>query len=302
MLKVSVVMTAYNGEKYIEKQLDSILSQHRLPDEVIIIDDCSSDNTPKIIKKYIEDNSLNNWFFEINGENLGFKKNFKKALSKISGDICFLCDQDDIWCDDKIETGVALFSDDTVFGISTGFSVIDGEENDITKSILSNGTYAFTDEKLNSPLLNIKLKNIMHQNISPGCTCAYRKNVVDLYLKNANDELPHDYQLDLISSALSGFVFYNVPLNKYRIHSKNTLGIKPLNQTRLEIAEEKLNLSRVIKDISDESKALNRLCEKRYAALFEKSLRKTFLLNFIREYKQYYSFKERIGDILYAVK
>jgi glycosyltransferase involved in cell wall biosynthesis len=78
------------GKKFILKQLDSILNQTLKPDEVIIRDDCSTDNTCKIIKNFINNNELDNWFFEINSCNEGYKKNFKKLLSLARGDFIFL--------------------------------------------------------------------------------------------------------------------------------------------------------------------------------------------------------------------
>ncbi|MCQ2441204.1 MAG: glycosyltransferase [Clostridia bacterium] len=102
MLKISVAMTSYNGEKFIKTQLSSLLKQIRKPDEVIIVDDVSTDNTVEIIKDFITENGLYDWKLTVNEENLGFKQNFKKALSLATGDIIFLCDQDDDWCEDTI--------------------------------------------------------------------------------------------------------------------------------------------------------------------------------------------------------
>ena len=61
MKTISVAMTTQNGEKFVEKQLISIFNQTRKPDEVIIVDDCSQDNTVKIIEQFIKKNKLQNW-------------------------------------------------------------------------------------------------------------------------------------------------------------------------------------------------------------------------------------------------
>ena len=102
-MKISVVMTTYNGEKYVEEQLDSIRVQTRKADEVLIFDDQSSDKTVKIIQHYIDDNKLNNWKITVNAVNKGWRKNFFDGIQETSGDVIFLCDQDDIWVPDKIE-------------------------------------------------------------------------------------------------------------------------------------------------------------------------------------------------------
>ena len=84
---ISVAMTTFNGEKYIEKQIESILNQSLSVDEIIICDDGSTDNTIELMKKY-------NVQIIQNKKNLGYKLNFKKAMEKCKGDYIFLCDQD----------------------------------------------------------------------------------------------------------------------------------------------------------------------------------------------------------------
>ena len=72
-MRVSVVLCCYNGEKYIKEQLDSLKTQTRQPDEVLIIDDCSKDNTVKIVEEYIKSNDLKSWKMIRNGQNKGWK-------------------------------------------------------------------------------------------------------------------------------------------------------------------------------------------------------------------------------------
>lgn len=94
----SVCMATYNGERYIQRQLESILKQLDSMDEVIIFDDCSTDNTRKVIKA-MDDSRIHLYK---NIKNLGVNKTFENALKKARGDIIFLSDQDDIWLDDKV--------------------------------------------------------------------------------------------------------------------------------------------------------------------------------------------------------
>lgn len=95
----SVCMATYNGERYIQRQLKSILKQLDSMDEVIIFDDCSTDKTREVIKA-IGDNRIH---LHKNMKNLGVNKTFENALKKAKGDIIFLADQDDIWLDNKVE-------------------------------------------------------------------------------------------------------------------------------------------------------------------------------------------------------
>jgi glycosyltransferase involved in cell wall biosynthesis len=96
---VSVCIATYNGEKFIRKQVISILNQLNSDDEVIISDDSSSDSTISIIKS-LNDNRIK--IFE-NNKFRNHIKNFEFALSKSSGKFIFLSDQDDIWVDNKVK-------------------------------------------------------------------------------------------------------------------------------------------------------------------------------------------------------
>lgn len=78
---ISVAMATFNGEIYIQEQLDSIYNQTRKVDEIIIVDDCSSDSTVRVIEQYILSHKDINIKLYKNEENLGYKKNFKKAIS-----------------------------------------------------------------------------------------------------------------------------------------------------------------------------------------------------------------------------
>jgi len=104
-IKISVAMTTYNGDKYLQPLLDSLFSQTVLPNEVIIVDDCSSDNTLKIINEYKCKYPIKCF---VNEQNLGVNKNFEKSVSFCSGDYILLCDQDDVWLPNNIETKINI--------------------------------------------------------------------------------------------------------------------------------------------------------------------------------------------------
>ena len=100
-MKISVVMTTYNGEKYIKEQLTSLKNQTRVPDEVLIFDDCSTDNTVTIVRNFIIENPSGNYRLFENKKNKGWRRNFMEGFADAQGDIIFPCDQDDIWLDRK---------------------------------------------------------------------------------------------------------------------------------------------------------------------------------------------------------
>ena len=100
-MKCSVAIATYNGEKYIREQLLSILNQTVPVDEIVVSDDGSNDNTLNIIKEFHDSRIV---IYE--ESHLGVKQNFGNAISKTTGDIIFLADQDDVWERDKLVSGV----------------------------------------------------------------------------------------------------------------------------------------------------------------------------------------------------
>ncbi len=301
MQKISVALAVYNGEKYIAALLQSLKEQMRQPDEVIIVDDLSTDRSVEIVKGFIADNALD-WKLVENKENLGYRKNFRKAISLSSGDVIFLCDQDDIWCEDKIESIAGIFAQHSeILAVNSSFTVIDGEGNaDPMTDRRGADNYGMLPKKAVRPFVSVNLRGIFHRNISPGCTMAVRRELADDYVRLTRCELPHDYELNLMAAAQNSLYFYNVPLIKYRIHGENTIGLSVREQTRVEIATEKLSAA-LAADSFGKAKGLVRLCERRLAALEKISFFGVLRLWFIKEYYSYFPFRERIGDILYIL-
>ena len=137
---ISVCMATYNGQKYIKQQIVSILKQLSETDELIISDDNSLDNTKEVINE-INDNRIK---FYIHNRDFSKKKhqsgyycsnNFSNAIEKASGDYIFLSDQDDNWCDNKVERILnELKTSDLCM---SNFSIIDGSEKVITQKYFS---------------------------------------------------------------------------------------------------------------------------------------------------------------------
>ena len=99
--RVSVALCTYNGADYLAAQLNSVLRQTRPADEIVIVDDCSTDETVAIIKAYAQKTDAIKFF--VNERNLGYIRNFSNAISATTGDFVALADQDDVWTEDHIE-------------------------------------------------------------------------------------------------------------------------------------------------------------------------------------------------------
>lgn len=325
MSKVSVALATFNGEKYISKQLHSLLFQRRTIDEVIIVDDASTDKTADIVRDFIEKNQLLNWHLYINEKNIGFFKNFKSAIEKTTGDIIFLCDQDDIWCKTKVDSMLNRFeSDERIKAIYSGFNIIDENDNVIharQKVFHSNNNLIkFRIEPFET--VKINLSTICKYNISPGCTLAFTREVKDIYLEKTKSICVHDWEIALIAAFLDGLHFFNTPLTHYRVHPSNTIGLSEFagnsDKSKLALYDLRLKKAEKIQDYlksmdvyhylltDDRLKILTdsvKFAEKRFNALSEKKLRKIFEL--YKDFDNYTSFvtlKGRLADIFCVLK
>lgn len=194
MVKISVVLCTYNGASKIKRQLNSLRDQTMQPDEVLIFDDASKDQTVETVRSYIETNSLNGWKITVRLENIGWRRNFLEALKETDGDYIFLCDQDDVWRRDKIETMVRALEEHPETDLLLGrYRIIyEGKKN-----IRANLMYYHTAALLWRPRkyavidANKKWLYIMY----PGCTFCMRGGFVKKALGFMDPELEHDSQL-----------------------------------------------------------------------------------------------------------
>lgn len=212
MTKVSVAMATYNGEKYIYEQLESILSQLNNNDEVIISDDGSNDNTLQIIKN-INDNRIK----LINGPKNGVKKNFENAIYNCTGDIIFLCDQDDIWLSNKVSTIKEIFNNNP----SINLIVHDAEVIDNNKKVIEKSFFDF--RKVKNGLINNLIKNSFI-----GCCMIFRASEKKYILPIPNDMPMHDQWIGMkiLSKKRNSVIFHKEILLKYRRHNNNVSSFK----------------------------------------------------------------------------
>lgn len=223
---ISVAMTTFNGEKYIEKQIESILNQSLSVDEIIICDDGSTDNTIELVKKY-------NVQIIQNKTNLGYKLNFKKVMEKCKGDYIFLCDQDDIWKKDKVKEMMSIMEKNSdIHVLASSFEYID--ENDTL--IISKNKKGYSNNNLynkevkQDDVVQVKTDEFIYGNYFQGCALAIDKETKDFFVHHFDERIPHDWIISLYGSLDGGMYFLNKPLFEYRIHSQNSIGVSTLNQ------------------------------------------------------------------------
>lgn len=202
--KISVCMASYNGARFLPVMVPSILSQIGPDDELIIIDDCSEDNSYEVIQGYDDPRVI----IDRNQRNLGPQKSFKKALMKAHGDIIFLADQDDVWLDGKVKKSVTLLLNDP-------------------DTLLVAHEAQFTDENLNhipSPILNAENNKsfwrILLKNRFIGATMCVHRSLAEEALPLLGNTPMHDWWLVLLASLKGKVGYISEPLILYRRHDR----------------------------------------------------------------------------------
>ena len=209
--KVSIAMAAYNGADYLSEQLSSFLLQTRLPDELVVCDDASSDSTVSIIEEFALRAP-----FEVrlikNKQNLGYIRNFEKALSLCQGDLIFLSDQDDVWLPEKVRYIENIFLKNTtqLLVIHDG-KLVDSQLHwqGATKlgQVLSGGGI---DNTFFTGALSV-----VHKDLKP-YILPIPANVAAL------DAVGHDGWIHLMGRFLGARGVVDMPLQLIRRHSSNT--------------------------------------------------------------------------------
>lgn len=218
-MDLSVVVTTYNGEKYIQEQIDSILNQTRVPDEVIVLDDGSTDETIDILTDY-ERNYPSVFDINVNDKNLGVTKNFEKGIRASSGDGIFLCDQDDVWHHKKVEkqtsallnnNGLLSFHDSLV--VNESLSPVNTHWNLVS--------YSNTNRSAQSDFSQLTIRNFVK-----GSTILMDSSLRECILP-IPQKWAYDWYIAIISTLVSKLIPIDETLHKYRRHKDQESGQHP---------------------------------------------------------------------------
>jgi glycosyltransferase involved in cell wall biosynthesis len=206
--KISVCMAAYQGERYIGVQLRSILDQLSEGDEVIVVDDHSSDGTREEVRS-LHDARI---CLVEHPSNLGVAKTFHDALSRVSGDIIFLSDQDDLWVPGKVAAVLRAFENNPqVTLVVTDAALIDEDGNRLDSSYYES----------RAPFRSGFIANLFRSRFL-GCLMAFRSELVPKILPFPSrcGDVIHDFWIGVINSITSGNTLYiDKKLVCYRKHS-----------------------------------------------------------------------------------
>lgn len=202
-MTVSVAMAVYNGEKYIAKQIESILLQLRENDELVISINTSTDRTEEIIEDYKKSDSR---IKIIRCMERGVLNNFESAIRNCSNNIIFLSDQDDVWVQGKLIEQLKYFVDPTVLGTCHGCSYIDSDD----KMLIEHPTLRKKRE--------VRPFEIIKQNPVQGSTLAFRKELRDQFLPFPEKIPMHDSWIGLFLCRNGKLIYIDESLLLYRQH------------------------------------------------------------------------------------
>ena len=211
---ISVAIATYNGEKYLRDQLESLYCQTRVPDEVVVSDDCSTDGTIEILEEYKEKYGLK---YIAHDNNLGVNKNFEAAIRACKCDYIAICDQDDIWFPNKIKES---------------YNKIKEIEDGITPIVVSSQTYHINGEgKLISTSRHIIKDSskavstlLFPPGVTQGCTLMFNRQLLDLLKPFPKSEIVlYDSYIGMTCASIGKKYNMSQPLMYYRHHSNNAV-------------------------------------------------------------------------------
>lgn len=208
---ISVCMASYNGAQYIEKQIESILDQLSLGDELIIVDDCSTDDTVNIIKKFNSD------YIKLfkNEKNIGYVRNFEKALGLAKNNYICLADQDDVWIGGRLQKLEAKIESENVYLVASNFNP------------------SFEDSKNDKKFLKLKIENsteylgniiriFQGKSAYYGCTMMLDRQLLKFILPFPKYIEAHDLWIAMNANLLKSIHHLYDDTLIYNVHQNNT--------------------------------------------------------------------------------
>ncbi len=214
MKKVQVLLSAYNGEKYLEEQIRSILAQEHKQLTLLIRDDGSTDHTIDIIKRYA-DNYENVAYYT--GKNLGVQQSFFNLMKHAdkTADFYAFADQDDVWMPDKITRAIALLEKE-----STDLPLLYASETKLVDEHL-----AELPVKIRKYAVVPDFGNAVVENICTGCTEVFNRSLLEMVIPVVpRYAIMHDWWLYLCASCFGKVIYDPDPYMLYRQHANNKIG------------------------------------------------------------------------------
>lgn len=210
-MKCSICLCTYNGQEYIDCQIQSILSQIQPNDELIVIDDCSNDNTAMLVQQF-NDSRIK---LIINENNIGPVKSFEKAIQLSKNDFIFLSDQDDVWIDGRYLLMTNALSNSEALLLTSNSSFINNNSEPIIFNI--EGVSELDSYKYFKNIINIFKGKTNYY----GCCMVFKKDLIELILPIPKLVESHDLWIAMCANLAKKNIHFEAPTLQRRIHGKN---------------------------------------------------------------------------------
>lgn len=216
-MTVGIAIALYNGARFLEAQLDTLRLQTCPPDQVVFCDDGSEDDTVAVVRNYIEKHNLQDrWQLHINKENLGYAKNFYRAMSLCQTDLIYPCDQDDLWKADKLEKmNHVMISHPEIALLMCKGGVIDAEGGALHGLLIE-------ESKETGAITPVSPAEILRSLSWTGMLMCIRKEFLQQWQQRVcSARAPHDFALALCAADLGSFYTYDYVGAFHRRHDNN---------------------------------------------------------------------------------
>lgn len=216
-------MCTYNGAEFLPAQWESILAQSRKPDEIVVCDDGSSDQTPTLLAQLAAESSIP-VTIHFSQTNLGSVKNFEQAIRLCTGEIIALSDQDDVWRDDKLQSIENTFEKNPAAGlVFSDAEIVDEKLEPLGRRMWTE--VCFEPHKQKLVARGRALDVLITGWTVTGATMAFRSEFVNLSLPIPEGiAMIHDGWIALTIAAVADVVAIDEPLIKYRQHGRQQIG------------------------------------------------------------------------------
>lgn len=292
---ISVVMATFNGEKYLQEQVDSLLAQNYPNLEFIFVDDASTDRTWELLSSYAATDKR--ILLIQNKLNQGYRKTFETGILKSQGEFIALSDQDDYWLPSKITELVNVIGDNSL--VYSDSELVDSSGNLMGK-------------KMSDLKRQIAYSSPLMYTLgawAPGHSMLFRKDLLSFALPVV-DFVTHDYLIGFAATCANGIAYLPKPLVHYRQHDTNTIGAN-LNKTskksisrkeRKDLIIARLNLIYERCPVGQNKEVLKKFASACTGTSLLNRIQRFQILYTNRQTMLAYKGKSDLGNILYCLK
>lgn len=225
---ITILLAAYNGERFITEQIESLLSQTVQDFKLYITDDKSTDATWEMLSDLAEKNPDKIAIYQNEINSGGAKYNFLKMMSEHSDDYVMLCDQDDVWLPDKIEKTIKKMCEmekkygaETPLLVYTDLKIVDENLKTISPSYKA---------AMNANFSKTSLRNLISQTTLAGCAAMYNRALSNMLTDTPSFIVMHDWWIMLVASAFGKIDHIDEQTVLYRQHGSNDVGAKDVRK------------------------------------------------------------------------